>query len=66
MVDINEFLSPERVVLGLRCASKRQLFQDLAAMAASAAGVDQAVILNALTQREKLGTTGIGEGIVVL
>lgn len=65
MVDIDGFLTPERVALGLRCASKRQLFQDLAAAASSATGVDAATILAALNQREKLGTTGIGEGIAI-
>ncbi len=65
MVEIDEFLSPERMVLGLRSGSKRQLFQDLAAMAAAATGLDPAVILAALSQREKLGTTGIGEGIAI-
>ncbi len=65
MVDIDEFLSPDRMILGLRSASKRQLFQELAGVAAAATGLDQATILAALTQREKLGTTGIGEGIAI-
>jgi nitrogen PTS system EIIA component len=65
MIDIDEFLSPDRMILGLRSASKRQLFQELAGIAATATGLDQATILAALTQREKLGTTGIGEGIAI-
>lgn len=65
MVEIEEFLSPERMILGLRSGSKRQLFQDLANMAATATGLDAAAILAALNQREKLGTTGIGEGIAI-
>ncbi|MEK0082056.1 PTS IIA-like nitrogen regulatory protein PtsN [Benzoatithermus flavus] len=65
MVDIDGFLTPERIVLGLRCASKRQLFQELADAASGITGIDAAVILAALNQREKLGTTGIGEGIAI-
>jgi PTS system nitrogen regulatory IIA component len=65
MVEIDEFLSPERMVLGLRSGSKRQLFQELATIAAAATGLDAAVILAALNQREKLGTTGIGAGIAI-
>jgi PTS system nitrogen regulatory IIA component len=65
MVDIDEFLSPDRTILGLRSASKRQLFQELAVVAAAATGLDQAAILGALAQREKLGTTGIGDGIAI-
>lgn len=65
MVEIDNFLDPQRVILGMRCASKRQLFQDLAAAAAKATGGDAVAILAALMQREKLGTTGIGEGIAI-
>jgi nitrogen PTS system EIIA component len=65
MVEIDEFLSPQRMVLGLRSGSKRQLFQDLATMAGAATGLDPTTILAALNQREKLGTTGIGEGIAI-
>ena len=65
MVEIDEFLSPERIALGLRSGSKRQLFQDLASTAAAATSLDPAAILAALNQREKLGTTGIGEGIAI-
>lgn len=65
MVEIDAFLAPERILLGWRCASKRQLFQDLATTAASATNLDAAAILSALNQREKLGTTGIGEGIAI-
>ena len=64
-MDVDELLSPDRMILGLRSASKRQLFQELSGVAATATGLDQAAILTALTQREKLGTTGIGEGIAI-
>lgn len=65
MVEIDEFLSPDRVLLGLRGSSKRQLFQDLANTAAAHTGLQAPAILTALNQREKLGTTGIGEGIAI-
>jgi PTS system nitrogen regulatory IIA component len=65
MVDIDGLLTPDRLGLRLRCASKRQLFQELAEAAARITGVDAATILSALNQREKLGTTGIGEGIAI-
>jgi PTS system nitrogen regulatory IIA component len=65
MVEVDGFLAPERVLLDWRSASKRQLFQDLAAAAAAATGIDAAAILAALNQRERLGTTGIGEGIAI-
>jgi PTS system nitrogen regulatory IIA component len=65
MVEIDEFLSPDRMLLGLRSPSKRQLFQDLAGRAAAVTGLQASTILAALNQREKLGTTGIGDGIAI-
>ncbi len=65
MVEIDEFLSLDRMLLTLRSGSKRQLFQELAGAATAATGIETAVILAALNQREKLGTTGIGEGIAI-
>lgn len=65
MVEIEEFLSLDRMLLTLRSGSKRQLFQELASTAAASTGLEAAAILAALNQREKLGTTGIGEGIAI-
>ena len=65
MVDIDDFLSPDRLLLGFPSTDKRQLFHDLAATAAAATHLDAGVILAALEQREKLGTTGIGDGIAI-
>lgn len=65
MPGLADLVSPDRVLLELRASSKRQLFQDLAAAVEEASGIDQAVVLAALVQREKLGTTGIGEGVAV-
>jgi PTS system nitrogen regulatory IIA component len=65
MVDVDDFLSPDHIVLNFPATSKAQLFQDLAAMAAAAAGLDTGVVLTAMEQRERLGTTGIGDGIAI-
>jgi PTS system nitrogen regulatory IIA component len=65
MVDVDDFLSPDRLLLGFPSTSKGQLFHDLAALAGTATGIDPALILAALEQREKLGTTGIGEGVAI-
>ncbi|HVI34746.1 MAG TPA: PTS sugar transporter subunit IIA [Gaiellales bacterium] len=65
MVDIDEFLSPDRLLLDFPGDSKQQLFHDLANLASTVTNVDAATILNAIEQRERLGTTGIGEGIAI-
>jgi PTS system nitrogen regulatory IIA component len=65
LVDVDDFLTPDRLLLGYPSTNKRQLFHDLAATAGAATGLDPGVILAALEQREKLGTTGIGLGIAI-
>jgi PTS system nitrogen regulatory IIA component len=60
-----DLLSRERLLLDLRVGSKRELFQELAAAVEAATGIDQMVALAALVQREKLGTTGIGDGLAL-
>jgi PTS system nitrogen regulatory IIA component len=65
VIDIAELVAPDRVLVGLRPGSKRQLPQELADEAAATCGLDAKSILDLLIQREKLGTTGVGEGIAI-
>lgn len=65
MVAVTDLLSAERLLLDLRVGSKRQLFQDLAEAIERTTRIDQENVLAALVQREKLGTTGIGDGVAV-
>jgi PTS system nitrogen regulatory IIA component len=63
MTDLSDLLLPETVLERLGAANKKSLFQHLATAAASAYGLDAAVIVERLTAREKLGSTGFGGGI---
>ena len=65
MVDVDDFLSPDHLVLSFPGSDKHRLFQDLATLASGATGLDREQILGAIEQREKLGTTGIGDGIAI-
>jgi nitrogen PTS system EIIA component len=66
MVEIADILSPGNVVLDLRsCRSKRQVLKELAGHAAAAVNLDPQRLLEALRERERLGTTGIGHGIAI-
>lgn len=66
MVELVEIISPENVILDLpSCSSKRQVLRELAVRGAVAADIEQQVLLDALTERERLGTTGIGHGIAI-
>ncbi|MDE2580499.1 MAG: PTS sugar transporter subunit IIA [Rhodospirillales bacterium] len=64
-MDIDMFLTPDRVMLGLNAVSKADLLQHLARCAAPAAGVVASAIAAALTAREQLGSTGLGRGFAL-
>jgi len=65
MIDIAELITPECVVASLNVATKRQLLQELAKRAAPLTGLHEKAIFDALLERERLGSTGIGAGTAV-
>ena len=52
--------TPDVVVCRLAATSKKQLLQQLSALAAAHAGLCERKVLSAIISREKLGSTGIG------
>ena len=60
-----EFLTPEAVVPHLRATSKKAALHELAAHAARLTGLGERAIFEVLLQRERLGSTAIGEGIAI-
>jgi PTS system nitrogen regulatory IIA component len=56
---------PEGVVSGLKASSKKQLLQELASAIAPLSGLPERQIFETLIQRERLGSTGIGQGIAI-
>lgn len=60
-----DFLSPEAIAPSLRVSSKKQALQELSAQAARLTGQEESSIFEALLQRERLGSTGIGEGLAI-
>jgi len=62
---INDILVPEAVVADLKATSKKQALQELARRAADISGVHERTIFDVLMERERLGTTGVGNGIAI-
>jgi len=62
---IAQLLTPDRVVNGLRAGDKAQLLQELARRAAESVKLPQKTIFDALSTREKLGSTGLGQGFAL-
>jgi PTS system nitrogen regulatory IIA component len=66
MVELADIIAPNGIVLDLKnCNSKRQVLKELSQQAAAVLGIDPQHLLDALTERERLGTTGIGHGIAI-
>ena len=53
------------VVVGLKAGGKKQLFHDLAGHAAKLTGLDARAIFDAVLERERLGSTGVGSGVAI-
>ena len=64
-MEINDVLVPEGVVADLKATSKKQALQDLAKRAAEVSGLHERAIFDVLMERERLGTTGVGNGIAI-
>lgn len=64
-MEISDLLSPEHVFARLRATSKKQALQELARRAAQATGQNERTIFDVLMERERLGTTGVGNGIAI-
>jgi PTS system nitrogen regulatory IIA component len=65
MTEISELLAPEAVLSGVSAASKKALFQQLGAAAERGYGLDARLVADRLTAREKLGSTGFGQGVAI-
>ncbi len=63
--DIESFLAPENVLVGVQAGCKRSVLKQMAAHAAKTLGIDDKGLLDALLEREQLGSTGIGRGVAV-
>ncbi|MBB3773293.1 MULTISPECIES: PTS IIA-like nitrogen regulatory protein PtsN [Ancylobacter] len=62
---LNDILAVPAVFPALRVGSKKQALQELAARAAELLHRDEREIFETLNQRERLGSTGVGNGIAI-
>ena len=62
---ISQILGADAVLANVKAKNKKQLLTELANLAAKQTGMDKNVIIDALIERERLGTTGIGYGVAL-
>ena len=60
-----DLVAPNAVVPALKVNGKKQALQELAAKAAELSGQNERAIFEILLQREKLGSTGVGNGVAI-
>ena len=62
---LSEFITPGAVSVGLSITNKKTLFQHFGAVAAREYGLDAHEVIERLTERERLGSTGFGSAIAI-
>ena len=60
-----DFLTPQAVLPSLRVNGKKQALHELASHSARLTGLEERVVFETLLQRERLGSTGIGEVLAI-
>lgn len=65
MANLLEYLSDGAVAAGLATGNKKALFQHFGQIAMQEYGLDPALVVEQLTERERLGSTGFGSGIAI-
>ncbi|MDX5361273.1 MAG: PTS IIA-like nitrogen regulatory protein PtsN [Alphaproteobacteria bacterium] len=64
-MELHELVLPEAVLPALKVSSKKQALEALAAKAAELTGLGERDIFETLLGRERLGTTGVGQGVAI-
>jgi nitrogen PTS system EIIA component len=62
---LTDVLPRNGVFASIKAQAKKQLLQDIAEKAAPLAGLEARFVFDSLLQRERLGSTGIGNGIAI-
>ena len=64
-MNLSDIISADAVLPNLKAQSKKQLLQELSQHLGSDLAIDQRIIFETLLTREKLGSTGLGQGIAI-
>lgn len=65
MMDLSDLIEASAIMPNLHANSKKQLLQLLAEKAAQITGLPEREIFDTVLQRERLGSTGVGNGIAI-
>ena len=64
-MNLSDLLKPDAILPSLHAQSKKQVLQEVCAKAARQTGLPEREIFDTLLQRERLGSTGVGQGVAI-
>ena len=64
-MNLSDLLAQDDVIPALKAKSKKQVLQEISRFAGEKTGLDQRDIFDVLLQRERLGSTGVGQGVAI-
>lgn len=65
---VMDFLNPQAIKIGLQAKEKKEAIQEMLKLLVSAGALkekDLPLALNAVLEREKIGSTGVGQGVAI-
>lgn len=64
-MSLSHLLKPDAILSTLRVNGKKQALQEMSERAALVSGLPPREIFDAVLQRERLGSTGVGDGVAI-
>lgn len=65
MSQIAQLLKPENILVDLDASSKKRVFEQVGLLFENNQGIARSAVFDSLFSREKLGSTGLGQGIAI-
>lgn len=65
MNSLSQILSASQILLDLEASSKKRVFEHAGMLFESHLGLARSIVFDSLFAREKLGSTGLGQGIAI-
>lgn len=65
MTDLSDLLLPEAVFARVRWQGRKHILQELSQGLAHVSGLDSRLVFDGVSERERLGPTGVGEGVAI-
>jgi PTS system nitrogen regulatory IIA component len=64
-MEMDTLIAPERVIPDLKATSKKRALQEIARIASLTVGLHERAVFEVLLERERLGSTGVGNGVAI-